>query len=237
MIKNSIPAHVAIVMDGNGRWAKEKNLQKIDGHLEGANRVRDVLLHAIKRNIQTISLFALSLENMNRPKQEIEDLFKLYFDILETDADNLHQQGIRVKFIGDFSIFSKDMVNGIQKLEKLTRENKKLNLLVALHYSGQWDIWQAAKSLAISQQKNDINVEDLDINHFKKYLSTSEFQEPDLLIRTSGEKRISNYYLWQISYAELYFTKTYWPDFSESEFDKAIASYQERERRFGGRIE
>ena len=229
----SKPEHIAIVMDGNRRWAESNGLKHLEGHMQGVESARKIIMHAIDRKINTLSLYTLSQENMYRTEEEVEGLFQIYFEVMNTDSDNLHSKGVKVKFIGDIAKLSDKIQAGIQELELLTKDNKNLNLLVALNYSGKWDILNAAKNIAKNYSNKVESIDDLNMEDFSKYLSTNNYPEPDLFIRTGGDYRVSNYYLWQMAYTELYFTDIFWPDFNEKEFDEALEDFARRERRFG----
>ena len=228
MIGNT-PEHVAIVMDGNGRWAKKRGLSHMEGHINGVDAVRRSIAFAIKRNIKTLSLFAFSTENMNRSKEEVSNIFSIYLQVLETDMGSLINQGVRVQFIGNFIDLPESVREGLAKLEKATKDNETIHLIVAMNYSGKWDIINAINKMLLNK------AEFIDMDNFEKYLSTYPAKDPDLMIRTSGEIRVSNYYLWQMAYTELYFTDTLWPDFCEDDFDNALESYSKRNRRYGKR--
>jgi undecaprenyl diphosphate synthase len=221
---NNIPKHIAIIMDGNGRWAESRGKPRVFGHKNGVQSVRTSVEAAAKLGVKSLTLFAFSSENINRPKLEIEALFSLFFLALKNEIKKLEKHNISLKLIGDLSIFPEK----IQKLAKKSTEelskNTGLELIIALNYGGKWDIVQAVNKL--NNAKEVVTEENL-----SKHLSIS--QDIDLVIRTSGEKRISNFLLWQCAYSEFYFTDVFWPDFDEFEFDKAIEEFQNRKRRFG----
>jgi undecaprenyl diphosphate synthase len=221
---NNIPKHIAIIMDGNGRWAESRGKPRVFGHKNGVQSVRTSVEAAAKLGVKSLTLFAFSSENINRPKLEIEALFSLFFLALKNEIKKLEKHNISLKLIGDLSIFPEK----IQKLAKKSTEelskNTGLELIIALNYGGKWDIVQAVNKL--NNAKEVVTEENLSQN-----LSIS--QDIDLVIRTSGEKRISNFLLWQCAYSEFYFTDVFWPDFDEFEFDKAIEEFQNRQRRFG----
>lgn len=226
----SIPKHIAIIMDGNGRWARKRFMPRIAGHKQGVETVRNVIKSCSEHGIQYLTLFAFSSENWRRPADEIAYLMQLFAGALEQEMDKLHENGIRFKVIGDITRFESRIVEFIRQGEQLTANNSKLTLTIAANYGGRWDIMQALKRMAekYSDFSRQIREEEL-----TQYLALHYAPEPDLFIRTGGECRISNFMLWQLAYTELYFTDTLWPDFDEKEFDLAIQSYQQRERRFG----
>lgn len=231
--QNNLPKHVAIIMDGNGRWAKQKNKMRIFGHTNGVAAVRRAVSYARQTGVQVLTLYAFSSENWNRPAQEVSALMTLFMQALDREVKKLHKNNIRLKIIGDTSRFSSSLQEKIARAENLTAKNTALTLNVAANYGGCWDIVQAAKQLAEKVQKNELAVSDIDETTFQRHLVTQDEPPVDLLIRTSGEQRISNFLLWQIAYAELYFSEVLWPDFDEAEFQRAIVSYQQRHRRFG----
>ncbi len=232
--QNNIPKHVAIIMDGNGRWAKQKNKMRIFGHANGVSAVRRAVSYARQTGVNFLTLYAFSSENWNRPEQEISALMTLFMQALDREVKKLHKNNIRLKIIGDVSRFSESLQEKISKAENLTEKNTALTLNIAANYGGCWDIVHATKQLAEKVKNNEMSVEEIDEVAFQRHLVTRDEPPVDLLIRTSGEQRISNFLLWQIAYAELYFSDVLWPDFDEAEFNRAIACYQQRHRRFGG---
>ena len=232
--KNNIPEHVAIIMDGNGRWAKQQNKLRIFGHTNGVAAVRRAVSYARQTGVKVLTLYAFSSENWNRPEQEVSALMTLFMQALDREVKKLHKNDIRLKIIGDTSRFSEKLQEKIARAENLTEKNTALTLNIAANYGGCWDIVQAAKQLAEKVKKDEMSVEDITEQTFQEHLVTTHQPQVDLLIRTSGEQRISNFLLWQIAYAELCFLDVLWPDFSEKDFNQAIASYQQRHRRFGG---
>ena len=232
--QNNIPKHVAIIMDGNGRWAKQKNKMRIFGHANGVSAVRRAVSYARQTGVNFLTLYAFSSENWNRPEQEVSALMTLFMQALDREVKKLHKNNIRLKIIGDVSRFSESLQEKIAKAENLTEKNTALTLNIAANYGGCWDIVQATKQLAEKVKNNEMSVEEIDEIAFQRHLVTQDEPQVDLLIRTSGEQRISNFLLWQIAYAELYFSDVLWPDFDEAEFNRAIACYQRRHRRFGG---
>lgn len=232
--KNNIPLHVAIIMDGNGRWAKQRNKLRVFGHTNGVAAVRRAVTYARQIGVKVLTLYAFSSENWNRPEQEVSSLMTLFMQALDREVKKLHKNDIRLKIIGDTSRFSEKLQEKIRKAEELTEKNTALTLNIAANYGGCWDIVQAAKQIADKVKNNEIQTEDITEQYFQQHLVTQDQPQVDLLIRTSGEQRISNFLLWQIAYAELCFLDVLWPDFSEKDFNQAIASYQQRHRRFGG---
>ena len=233
VLKAKLPKHVAIVMDGNGRWAEQRGMPRIEGHKAGLQVVKSVVQCSLEKGIDTLSLFAFSSENWMRPQVEVEFLMQLFLSALEQEIQSLHQQAIRLRFIGDRSLLSSELQAQMQQAEELTQMNQKLLLNVAVNYSGKWDILQASKKVAKAYQEQNLSLDDIDEACFSSYLSTKNWKDPDLFIRTSGEHRISNFFLWQLAYTEFYFTSTQWPDFTEKVFTKALDSYATRERRYG----
>ena len=225
--KYKIPQHVAIIMDGNGRWAQRRGLPRVFGHREGVKAVRRSVEFAYKKGIKTLSLFSFSTENWKRPREEVMFLMNLFKETIDREFDELIDRGIRIKFLSKRGGIPDFVLERMERAENLSKENEKMNLLIALNYGGRYDIVQAVNR--ITKEKK----EKIDEESFKKYLLTFPFQDPDLLIRTSGEKRISNFFLYQLAYTELYFTETLWPDFDESEFEKALKEYERRKRKFG----
>ncbi len=233
--KQLVPQHIAIIMDGNGRWAKSKHLPRSSGHQKGVQSVRRVVKHCARLGVNTLTLFAFSSENLNRSNEEVGLLFKLFLTVLKNETKKLKDNNIKLKIIGDLSVFTPEIQRLANDAENQLASNDGLNLVVAANYSGQWDIAESAKKIAVRSLKGEISPEKIDIALFQEHTSLAEHPKVDLLIRTSGEIRISNFLLWDIAYSELYFTKTLWPDFDESELDLAIESFHSRERRFGER--
>jgi undecaprenyl diphosphate synthase len=222
-----VPRHVAIIMDGNGRWARRRRLPRIAGHRRGAEAVRASVRACDERGIEYLTLFAFSSENWRRPAEEVALLMKLFRTALEREVDELHRNGVRLKVVGDTSRFDPKIRKLIESGEALTAGNRRLTLTIAANYGGRWDILQAVNR-ALGH-----GVRSVDEQNLSPYLAMSYAPEPDLFIRTGGEQRISNFLLWQLAYTELYFTETLWPDFDGAALDEAIASYRRRERRFG----
>lgn len=231
---NKIPRHVAIIMDGNGRWAKQQGKMRIFGHKNGVEAVRKSVSYARQIGVKSLTLYAFSSENWNRPEQEVNALMTLFMQALEMEVKKLHKNNIRLKILGDVSRFSAKLQEKITNAEKLTENNTALTLNIAANYGGCWDIVQATRKLAQRVKDGELEAAQIDEELFQQNLVTQTQPQVDLLIRTSGELRISNFLLWQIAYAELYFSEVLWPDFNEEEFNEAIFAYQQRERRFGG---
>ena len=229
------PQHIAIIMDGNGRWAKSRHLPRSSGHQKGVQSVKKVVKHCAKLGVNTLTLFAFSSENLNRSNEEVGLLFKLFLTVLKNETKKLKDNNIKLKIIGDLSVFTPEIQRLANDAEKQLASNDGLNLVVAANYGGQWDIAESAKKIAVKSLNGEINPEKIDIALFQAHTSLAEHPQVDLLIRTSGEIRISNFLLWDIAYSELYFTKTLWPDFDENELDLAIESFHSRDRRFGER--
>jgi len=226
----AVPGHVAVIMDGNGRWAKKRFLPRVAGHVKGVELVREMVRACLERGVQYLTLFAFSSENWRRPQEEVSLLMQLFVKALEQEVDKLDRNGVRLRVIGDLSRFDPHLQTLIHKGEEKTAGNTRLDLTIAANYGGRWDIMQAVNRMLADQPEKRDGWLEADL---EPYLSMSFAPEPDLFIRTGGEERISNFLLWQLAYTELYFTPTLWPDFDTAEFDKAIASYQQRERRFG----
>lgn len=223
----NIPRHVAVIMDGNGRWAKKRLMPRVMGHKKGLDALEDMCRVCANLGVQYLTVFAFSTENWRRPEDEVSFLMGLFLSALDKKVKKMHANGLRVKVIGDRSRFSQAIQDGIVAAEQLTAQNTGLTLTIAADYGGKWDILQAANAL-IAEGKTHISEADLSAK-----LMLSEAPEPDLFIRTGGETRISNFMLWQMAYAEFYFTDVLWPDFDEAEIQRAFASFTQRERRFG----
>ena len=230
---SKLPQHVAIIMDGNGRWAKSKGLPRIYGHKKGAEIAKRIIIKTRELEIPVLTLFSFSKENWLRPKDEVNFLFNLFKEYLKNELELMKKHGIQLRIIGDKKELPGDLYEIIEHVEKETSKCNKLILCIALNYSGRSEIIRATKLIAERVKNGDVNISDIDENLFKKFLYTSDLPDPDLLIRTSGEIRISNFLLYQLAYTEFYFTPVYWPDFTEQEYLKALYSYQQRERRFG----
>lgn len=230
-----VPQHIAIVMDGNGRWAKKRSLPVASGHKAGVETLRAVLSACERNQVKALTLFAFSSENWSRPALEVKALMLLFSSYLDNEVEQLHQRDVRLRFIGRRDRFDKSLLKKIDYAEQKTRNNRSFTLSLAVDYGGRWDILQAAQSLARQIETGERKASDIDEQAFHQALSLSDLPNPDLLIRTSGEQRISNFMLWQLAYAELYFTDVLWPDFGEQELEQAIKCYQQRDRRFGSR--
>ncbi|HKL07961.1 MAG TPA: isoprenyl transferase [Bacteroidales bacterium] len=228
-----VPEHIAIIMDGNGRWAQKKGNTRIFGHKNGVKAVKETVEGAGELGVQYLTLYAFSTENWNRPKQEVDALMSLLVATINAETDTLIKNNVRLLTIGDIEDLPKDVNKNLQEIKKKTAKNTGLSLVLALNYSARWEILNAVKNILKENQKQKINIERIDNKYFENYLNTSGMPEPDLLIRTSGECRISNFLLWQIAYTELFFTDVLWPDFRKVDLYNAIIDYQKRERRFG----
>lgn len=229
----NIPQHVAIIMDGNGRWAKQHGEDRIFGHHEGVNSVREIVEACGEIGVKYLTLYAFSTENWNRPKDEVDALMELLVATISLETPNLHSKGVKLHVIGDVKSLPQSCQAELNESIKITANNNKVNLILALSYSSKWEITNAVKQIAEKVKSNQIELKDINSNLIDKHLNTSAFPDPELMIRTSGEHRISNFLLWQLAYAEFYFTNTLWPEFRKEDFYKAILSYQKRERRFG----
>ncbi len=228
-----LPRHVAIILDGNGRWAKKRNLPRFLGHKAGVEAVREIVKYSAKRKIEVLTLFAFSSENWKRPKKEVGLLMELLFTALSREVKKLHQNDVQLHIIGDHSMFSEKLRNKISDAEKLTVNNAGLKLVVAVNYGGRWDIAQAARKVGEGVANGEIRPGDITPETLQAHLCLSHLPEPDLFIRTGGEKRVSNFLLWQLAYTELFFTDVLWPDFDSATFEHALQSFSERQRRFG----
>lgn len=231
------PQHIAIVMDGNGRWAKQRKLKTASGHRAGVETVRTVLDACQQQGVLCLTLFAFSSENWRRPKLEVDALMRLFSSYLDSEVNNLHAKGTRLKFIGRRDRFSKTLLKKIQKAEVTTQDNTQFYLNLAVDYGGQWDLAQACQQIAFKTQQGLLQPEAIDEALLGQHLSLADLPAVDFLIRTSGEQRLSNFLLWQSAYAELYFSDVLWPDFNEQDLADALDFYATRERRFGGRNE
>ena len=230
------PAHVAIIMDGNGRWAKSRGLPRIAGHRSGAEAVRRTVKAAAELGVAYLTLFGFSSENWRRPADEIDDLMGLLRHYLRGEIAALHSNGVRVRVIGERARLAPDIVTLIDNAEALTRDNGGLRLAIALSYGGRAEIARAARAIAEAVQSGRLAPDAVDESQFARYLLTADMPDPDLVIRTSGEQRISNFLLWQTAYSELVFTQTLWPDFGKADLEKALRDYHGRERRYGASV-
>lgn len=232
-INSKLPRHVAIIMDGNGRWAEKRSQPRVMGHRAGVEAVRDIVKSCASKGVEVLTLFAFSSENWRRPKQEVSLLMELFMTALGIEVKRLHRNNVRLKVIGDVGKFNGALQERIRKAETLTENNTGLKVVVAANYGGRWDVTQAARQLAQLVKEGEISVDDVTPERMASHISLSELPEPDLFIRTGGEKRISNFMLWQLAYTELYFTDTLWPDFDKDAFEVALESFASRQRRFG----
>lgn len=231
-----VPRHIAIIMDGNGRWARARGLPRIAGHQRGAEAARRAVIAAAELEVPYLTLFGFSSENWKRPSEEIQDLMGLLRHYLRAEVAELHSNGVRLKVIGDLSRFSADILDLIAHAESLTQNNARITLTMALSYGGRAEIVEAIRTIAQRIACGEIAAEAIDEEYVARHLFTSELPDPDLLIRTSGEQRISNFLLWQCAYSELVFTKTLWPDFSKRDLEQAIDEFCGRERRYGASV-
>ena len=227
--KKNLPKHIAITMDGNGRWAKAKGKNRIFGHKNGVTAVRETVESAVENNIEFLTLYAFSTENWLRPKLEVNSLMNLLVSSIINETKTLMDNDIKLMAIGDINKIPKTAKNKLDSIIEKTKKNSKMSLILAISYSGRWEILNAVKKII----KSNINVNEINEHLFEQYLDTKNVPDPELVIRTSGEHRISNFLLWQIAYSELYFTNVMWPDFRKKDFINAIIEYQKRDRRFG----
>lgn len=231
--KEKLPRHIAIIMDGNGRWAKEKGEDRLFGHFHGVESVRNIVEGCAELGVEYLTLYAFSTENWDRPEYEVVGLMELLVSTIRKEVESLDKNNIRLHVIGDMNMLPEYAKNELNEALEFTRDNTGLNLIMALSYSGRWELLNAVKSIAWEVKNARMNVEDIDQDILQQYLCTSAFPDPELMIRTSGEYRISNFLLYQLAYAELYFTTVRWPDFRKENLYEAILDYQNRERRFG----
>ncbi len=231
--KRSIPKHVAIIMDGNGRWATQRGLERQEGHIAGAEAVSAVVRAAAKAGVDYVTLYTFSTENWGRPEAEINAIMELFCHMVASRAEELAEQGVRVKIMGERSRFSEKVLSKIDDIEQTTAEGKRLTLILAFNYSSRREMLLATQAIARRVAVGEIGVEDIDEAMFSASLMTADIPDPDLIIRTSGEYRLSNFLLWQASYSELYFPEVLWPDFGEEDFNRALEMYAGRERRYG----
>jgi len=236
--QSDIPKHIAIIMDGNSRWAKARGLPTKAGHRQGAESAREVVHSCIRRKIPYLALFAFSSENWMRPAKEVQSLMALFLSVLNrSEIRQFHEENVRLKFVGKRTDFSRKLQERMADVEALTANNTGTTVIVAADYGGRWDIAQATRKLVALVEAGELKAADIDEELLHRYTSLSEFPDPDLCIRTGGNNRISNFLLWQFAYTELYFTDCYWPDFDEAEFARAIDDFTQRQRRFGGHKE
>lgn len=229
----NLPRHVAIIMDGNGRWAKKRHLPRFAGHTTGVESVRSVVGECLKLGIPVLTLFAFSSENWRRPKEEVGLLMNLFMTALDNEVKKLHRNDVRLRIIGDRSAFEPKLRERINRAEELTQNNKAMTLVIAANYGGRWDITQAVGKLCQRVADGELQIADITPEMLQPYINLNDLPEPDLFIRTGGEQRISNFLLWQLAYTELYFTPLLWPDFRADAFHEALASFSQRQRRFG----
>ena len=230
---NKLPVHVAVIMDGNGRWARKRGRERIFGHHQGVKSVRKVIEAASELGIRYLTLYAFSTENWNRPDEEVSALMDIMVESLNNETETLLKNNISIKVIGDLDRLSDKVRDRLRETIRITSAGTRLKLVVALSYSSRWEISEACRRIARQVKNGQLNVEDINEQTVNENLETSEIPEPELMIRTSGEKRISNFLLWQLAYTELYFTEKLWPDFGKEDFYKAVADFQKRERRYG----
>jgi undecaprenyl diphosphate synthase len=235
-VRRALPRHIAIIMDGNGRWAKARGLPRIAGHRSGAEAVRRTVTAASELGIPYLTLFGFSSENWKRPSAEVQDLMVLLRHYLRREIAELQRNSVRLKVIGELTRLAPDIVGMIARAETLTRENSQITLTIALSYGGRAEIVAAVQAIAAEVARGNLAAEDVDEDCLARHLFTADIPDPDLLIRTSGEQRISNFLLWQCAYSELVFTKTLWPDFSRDDLEQAIDDYCGRERRYGASV-
>ena len=231
--KTRLPKHVAVIMDGNGRWAKQRGLDRSMGHVEGVNTVRRITEIASEKGVKYLTLYTFSTENWNRPQEEVDALMNLIVVAIERETPDLIKNNVRLTMVGDVARMPEFASNRLRKCMDDTSHCNGLTLILALSYSSRWEILEACKSIATQVKDGNLSIEEITDDLFSSNLATKNIPDPDLLIRTAGDYRISNYLLWQIAYSELYFTQTFWPDFSKDDFCAAVIEYQSRERRFG----
>ncbi|MGB1039703.1 MAG: isoprenyl transferase [Flavobacteriales bacterium] len=227
------PNHVAIIMDGNGRWASNHGKDRLHGHNSGVSSVREVLTSAQKHGVKYLTLYTFSTENWNRPKDEVDGLMNLFAKTIATEIEELHENKVRIQFIGDTELLPDFAKEALNSASEYTKNNTGITLILALSYSSRVEILNAAKQISSKVKSGELNEDEITDEVFSNHLTTAGIPDPELIIRTSGEYRISNFLLWQIAYSEFYFTETLWPDFREKDFELAIESFQNRERRFG----
>lgn len=231
--KNNVPQHVAIIMDGNGRWAKQQGENRVFGHYEGVNSVREVVEAAAMADVKFLTLYAFSTENWNRPKEEVDALMELLVATISVETPQLHKKNVRLQAIGNLQSLPPACLEELNESITTTENNTGLTLVLALSYSSKWEIMNAVQQIAQEVEAGTLKSNEISESSLEKYLCTKNIPDPELMIRTSGEHRISNFLLWQMAYTEFYFTETLWPDFRKENFFAAILDYQNRERRFG----
>ncbi len=233
VVDNGNPRHIAIIMDGNGRWAQKRLMPRVMGHREGVKTVRKIVEYCAEQKIEVLSLFAFSSENWRRPKTEVSMLMELFMATLQSEVNKLDKNGIRLRIIGEKTAFSAKLQEKIAQAEAQTQNNTGLTLVIAANYGGRWDITHAFRQISAKIAAGELRVEDIDETLVGQHLSTADLPEPDLFIRSGGEQRVSNFLLWQLAYTEFYFTPTLWPDFDQKLLADAISSFKGRQRRFG----
>lgn len=231
--KRNIPQHVAIIMDGNGRWAKQRGKVRVEGHIEGVQRLRDAIKGAARLGVRYLTVYAFSTENWGRPEAEVNAIMELFCKSVINESPELQKQGVRVKVMGDRAGFSEKVLSYIERIESETAAGERLTLVLAFNYSSRSELTAAVRQIATEVVEGRLTTEQIDTQTIADHLLSAGVPDPDLMIRTSGECRLSNFLLWQSAYTELYFTEVLWPDFTEEEFDRAIESYTHRDRRYG----
>ena len=230
---NNLPRHIAIVMDGNGRWAKQRNLPRLAGHVAGSGVVKEIVIACGKKGIEALTLFAFSRENWGRPSDEVNSLMTLFFEMLESETEELHKNNVQLHIVGEYSSFLPGLLALIERAQQLTAKNTGLKLSIAVNYSGRWDIANAMRKLALEVEAKQLKAANITEAMIAQHLCLADLPEPDLFIRTSGEQRISNFLLWQLAYTELYFTDIFWPDFNAQVLEAALTFFVTRHRRYG----
>ncbi len=233
MTNLKLPQHIAVIMDGNGRWAQQQHLPRVVGHQTGVESARNIIKWCGEKGIKTLTLFAFSSENWRRPPSEVNYLMELFLNTLARETKKLYKQGIQLRVIGDHTSLSDTLRARIQEAQMLTKENTGLTVNLAIDYGGRWDIVQASRQIATRVMEVSLSIENIDPEVFSSFLCNADLPEPDLFIRTGGEKRISNFLIWQLAYTELFFTDVLWPDFNQASFEEALVFYASRQRRFG----
>ncbi|RLD88655.1 MAG: isoprenyl transferase [Bacteroidetes bacterium] len=233
IVNEKLPQHIAIIMDGNGRWAKKNGKERYEGHYQGVETVHKIVEASAELGVKFLTLYAFSTENWHRPKEEVDALMHLFVETIEQELPTLNKNGIRLRAIGDIASMPQQNIDNLNETMAKTEHNNKMDLVLALSYSGRWEIMDAVKKILKDQQTNPISAGEITEELFSSYLNTAGIPDPELLIRTSGELRISNYLLWQIAYTELYITPKLWPEFDKEDLYEAIVDFQNRERRFG----
>ncbi len=233
IVPEKVPAHVAIIMDGNGRWARQQGKHRMFGHSKGVESVRSSLIAATEVGVEYLTLYAFSTENWHRPQKEVNALMNLLVDTLMKEVNELDQQGVRITTIGDTTSLPEECVTALKEAKKRTAKNDRITLVLALSYSAKWDLVNAVQKIAGKVKEGTLDIDSINEEQISEHLTTASIPDPELLIRTSGEQRISNFFLWQAAYTELSFPETLWPDFGKEDLYQAIIEYQNRERRFG----